>query len=227
MTIRERRLRERKRRAKKARPERDAAVEFKVYFDEHGRIACAKVQGTSVEYVRLMRGASLIIEERSTSEFLAEFDKKLDYPVSKAALILANYARVIGASAAALEFLGITDKALIEEAASKFRSPTEEQLKAKPRKKAEPKESTKRAVEWQGVTYASMADLIRRMLEEGEDDDTIFEAMQGAFNAPASRRSYIDYYRKQMAEKDSTPTKRKKRKSRKRKHKDKELLPWD
>ena len=189
------------RRRKKAVLKRDNA-EFDVYFDEHGRIACAKVQGTTVDYVRLLRGASLIIESRGVETFLSEFDKKEDYPVDKAALILGNYAKVIGASAAALEFLGITDKILIDEAVNKYVAPSEESLKAKPRKKTEPKETNTRAVEWGGEKYTSMADMIRKMLAAGEDDDAIFEAMKGAYNAPESKRNYIDYYRKQL-EKDN------------------------
>lgn len=226
-TRREKRQRAKERGTKTAENASAAADGYNVYFDESGRIAVARVVGNWVEYVRIMRGASLILETSDIKAFKADYTLKPNYPVEKAALILANYSRVIGAHTNALQFLGIRDRALIDEASSRFREPTEEQLKAKPRKKTEPKESTKRSVEWQGVAYASMADLIRRMLEEGEDDDTIFEAMQGAFNAPASRRSYIDYYRKQMAEKESKPTKRKKREPRKRKRKEKELLPWD
>lgn len=204
--------RERQARRRKVAEVKRNAAEFDVYFDEHGRIACAKVGRGEVEYVRLLRGASLIVEECEAGAFLDDYKKQEDYPADKAALMLANYAKVIGSSAAALEFLGIEDSELIKEAVDKYCSPTEEALKTKPRKKAEPKETNTRSVEWGGEKYSSMADMIRKMLTAGEDDDTIFEAMKGAYNAPNSKRNYIDYYRKQLEKDDGSKREKTRRK---------------
>lgn len=201
-----------RRRRREKTEERKSVAGFEVYFDAHGRIACAKVDGTSVDYVRMLRGASLILESSSPGEFLKDFEKKEGYPADRAALIMANYSRVIGASAAALRFLGIKDKSIIEEAVSRYQEPTEVSLKSKPREKSKPKETNTRAVEWNGKEYKSMADLIRKLLLDGEDDDTIFDAMQRVYNASDGKRGYIDYYRKQLEKDNGTKRKETRRK---------------
>lgn len=197
----------------------------KVYYDRQRRSCITlKRDSKSVSFIRLQSNG-LNIEQLPTNEFDKEYKEVQGYSIADAAKIYINYARVIGASKEALDFLTLHYKASKEELKmAQAKTPTEKPVEKKVTKRQaaaatkklvdkavkdelhKAKNAANKAVGRPTEKKPSAASMFKDLIMEGKKtDDEIFAAVQKEFDLPANKRSYVNWYRNDLTKKGMNP----------------------
>ena len=151
-------------------------------------------------------------------EFEAMYYRRFtDYPVEKAAKLYAGYAAQLGGSKEAMEalakFVTLTPKEIEVATAKKATAkPAAKVAKPAAAKAAKPAvKAAKPAVKKEpGEKKPSAAQMFKDLIMEGKmTDDQIFAKVQKAFDLDDNKRSYVAWYRNDLAKKGMKPPKAK------------------
>lgn len=189
-------------------------------FHRHTCIEVARADGV-VKYIPLdILGFD--IQEAGEQAFDRQFKPMPDYPVDKAAKLYAGYAADLGGSEEAMQALAsltplspteismaTTKKAAV---AKKDAAPAAKKAAAKKAapaaKKAAPaaKKAAPAKKEAAGERKPSAAQMFKDLIMAGKlTDDQIFEKVQKEFGLDDNKRSYVKWYRNDLAKKGLNP----------------------
>lgn len=169
-----------------------------------------------VSYIPLSIENGFNVEVMSVKAFSELYKQLADYPPARCAALYAQYAVAVGGSQEALDHLGrltpLTQKE-IDMATAKKTSRTTKAAVDKPAAKAAPKTAAKtskkpatKAAKTAKVASTSAAQMFKDLIMAGNlTDDKIFEKVQAAFGLDDKRRSYVAWYRKDLAKKGAKP----------------------
>ena len=180
---------------------------------DHNRHTCIEVKREDgvVHYIPLsIEGFELCT--MSAERFDAEFQPLPDYPVERAAKLYAEYATQLGGSSEAMKalaaFTTVTQKdidmATVKKAAAAAKK-TPAAKKVAPAKKPIPGRAPKTAKP-AGEKKPSAATMFKDLIMEGKlTDAQIFAKVQKEYGLDDNKRSYVKWYRNDLAKKGMKP----------------------
>lgn len=204
---------------------------YRVHQDFNRR-TCIEVERAHghVKFIPLSAEDGLQVETAKEKEFDQRFKSMVNYPVKKAARLYVSYAANLGCSKAALEYLGKiivlspkeiemaeaknTSKAAAKSAAADKAARTatpkkaDSKTTAKPAAKAtaKPTSTKPKAAAAAGEKRESASQLFRDLIMEGKHtDDQIFAKVQAKYGLTEDKRSYVKWYRNDLAKKGMNP----------------------
>lgn len=192
--------------------------------DFNGR-TCIQVSRDNgrIKYIPLDVGEGLRVLQASSAEFDNRYKPMVNYPVERAVQLYLGYARDIGITKEALEFLGQTVDipnresimATMEKrqgaanAAKEKRATTRREINGA----AEPAKAGRRAVDpvvkptkHTGEKRESAAQLFQDLIMAGKlTDEKIFAKVQEKFGLDDSKRGYVKWYRSHLRKQGKNP----------------------
>jgi len=191
---------------------------FACYRDFNSRTAIrvAEHEGM-VSFIPMDLEEGFQVHETSVEAFSKRFKVMDDYPVERGCQLFLNYARTIGATTEALDYLGqiITipkedyDTATAKQKAKATAPKAKTKAKAAPKKAAVKKAPVaKKAAAKKGASgkYPSAAQMFQELIMAGKlTDEKIFEQVQKEFNLDDSKRSYVKWYRNHLRKNGENP----------------------
>ena len=174
--------------------------------------------GDTVKFIPLVGEAGFNVEELPVTQFSQLYDVFADYPAARAAQLYAGYAQSLGASKAAMDYLGritklspkeiemaTTKKSASKTAEKPVKAKAAPKVKDAPKAKVAPKVKVKPAGEPK-APRESAAQLFRDLIMEGKfTDDKIFEKVQAKFGLEDKSRTHVAWYRNNLARKGMNP----------------------
>jgi hypothetical protein len=169
---------------------------------DHNSRTCLKVdeQDGMIIFIPL-EITGFTVHRTSVESFWRRYEYLVDYPINRACELYANYCRNLGAEKKALDYLAMVIDIPEElyELATARQGTVGEELTSSPN-------STKRVKRSKGNSKGSAAARFRELIMEGKlTDDEIFTVVQGEFGLDSNRRSYVQWYRKELVKKGQNP----------------------
>jgi len=201
---------------------------------DHQRRTCIQVDRKDgrVAFIPLSVEDGLQVNETSEQDFDQRFKPMVDYPIDKACRLYAGYAKDIGATKQALDFLGqiinitpqeydmatkkkATNEAAVKDAKAKALAKTPAKKTVTAKTKAAPIKKVsdvkkpgigKKAPQPNTTKKHSASQMFKDLIMEGElTDDQIFAKVQAEFGLDEKKRGYVKWYRNDLKKSGANP----------------------